>query len=62
MIERQQVQEDTADRRHAVARRQEAGMAEDERRRQEPFLHERLRAVDIRRDRVQQPRALAQAA
>ena len=61
-IECQQVQKDTADRRHAVARGQKPGMPEDERRRQEPLVDQRLRTVDVRRDRVQQPRALAEAA
>jgi hypothetical protein len=47
--------------RDAVTGAEEAGMPVDQRRRDEPFLDQALRAIEIGRQRVQQARPLAQA-
>ena len=61
-VERDEVQEDAAGGTDAVAGAQEPGMPEDQRRRQQAVAQQRLRAVDVGGDGVQQPRALPQAA
>ena len=61
-IERDEVQEDAVGGTNAVAGAQEARMPEDQRRRHQPVAQQGLRAVDVGRDGVQQPRALPQAA
>ena len=61
-VERDEMQKDAVGGTNAVAGAQEARMPEDERRRHQPFAQQRLRAVEVGRDGVQQPRALPQAA
>src|SRR5258708_9119308 len=61
-VERDQVQKHAVRRTSAMAGTKEARMPEDQRRRQQALTQQRLRAVDVGRDGVQQPRALAQAA
>ena len=60
-VEGDLMQVDPARRRDAVTGAQEAGMPVDQRRRDEPFFEQALRAIEIGGQRVQQARPLAQA-
>src|SRR4029077_13519223 len=57
-VERDEMQEDAAGRPRAVARAQETGMPEDERRRNQALVQQRLLAIEIGGDEVEQPRTL----
>ena len=61
-IERHEMQKDAVGGTNTVAGAQETRMPEDEGRRHESFAQQRLRAVDVGRDGVQQPRSLPEAA
>src|SRR5688572_2390880 len=61
-IERQEMQKDAVGGTNTVAGSQETRMPEDEGRRHESFAQQRLWAVHVGRDGVQQPRSLPEAA